>query len=93
MSMNLYLEFYDSKDRCVNRIDLIQTSTNTTLKILGYHSSMCADNPLHFKVVFDRYLAWVKKLFDPSILETERNKIQEAIDEYGDDYIPKWCIR
>lgn len=88
MSMNLYLEFLDTKGRSVKKVDLIQTPTNTTLEILGYHPPLDTD----FETRLYRYLKWVKERFDEDILALEKDKIQEAIDTYGEDYKPSWYM-
>lgn len=88
MSMNLYLHFIDKKGRSVNKVDLIQTSTNETLEILGYHPALS----IRFNDRFERYLKCVEHHHGQEILEFEKRKIQEALDAYGDDYEPDWYM-
>lgn len=92
MSMNLCLEFLDDKGKCVKKVDLIQTPTNDTLEILGYHPPL----DINFEARLGRYLEWVKENRPPAcdwdLVESERKKIQEALNTYGDDYKPNWYM-
>lgn len=88
MSMNLYLAFLDKKKRPVHRVDLVQTSTNITMDILGYHPA----SSIRFEARLGRYLRYVESQFDQEIMEYEKKKIQEALDTYGDDYEPDWYM-
>lgn len=87
MNMNLHLKFVDSKGRTVKEVNLLQTPTDDSIEVIGQNES--------FEAVRDRYLGWVREKsirFDWNILRREQELIQNAIDEYGDDYIPEWYI-
>lgn len=88
MSLNLHLAFIDKKKRPVHRVDLVQTPTKITTDILGYHPAYS----ISFEARLERYLKYVESQFDQEIVEYERNKIQQALDTYGDDYEPDWFM-